>query len=690
MDIAEIEATCSQLQANDKIPRKRIVIETKKTTTTTTTTRKEFYVNNSDISMSEIEVLLNQTDTDAIPTNIENVIDVNERSKADEQNTDDATPLFSSTKLIELHESPADIKPTDIFDAIKCENDTDKEAVEKVSHKTDGKSLRKGAKTKSVLSKKVDSPIEQKSSKKPNTKSTKTSRAKSSTVPSVEHQPEKRYPSRRKRTPPTTNMAKIATAKEPKQKSRIDELVNTYASMVRAHHTKIVEKPKKNEAPPPQATPLPSHELSAIIENPDESMESRAYSDDGQRRSIELERSYPDVLIDIVEHALDTYNVDVPDDNDDLIVSGGRGKSSRRKSKAQSVDNVSKSTKSGRVTKTNRPSIGKNDKMKKAVAELAADTIEQLNPLKAIVEKKGRRGASKTDAKHTNDDGESDNKVKHDPKSGKSDKKPKAKGIKNDIPPTMATNEIVPMSEPVESNDSPVNAIAQVANEEIKKRKSLPKNGKDDKRNKKSQKAPLQANKTENIDTLAMNDFPASMDTIDPFDAIAQKENVAINKRKSDPKQAKDVKASKKSQPISKSSTDSHRYTTAKKTRKSIEKLTTPPQMKKNSSLHALDNKSIKIYSPSYRHRFKSVNGNHVKITKEAIEKAIAKNCKSSKDLLKHFHAHDVEIDDDSRLLILPGQKVEPISKEEEATMDPLALGRKRYCAHTLIVREME
>lgn len=742
MYFADSEDACMEPQADGLNPRKRIIIETKKTTTTTTTTRKELYVDGSDISMSDIEALLKQ---DATPA-IEDVVDVNEEIITDvRKKDDDAEPLFSSTKLNVLHQSSERITPTDEYDAIECEND--KSPIH-VPDKSSGRSAKKGAKTRSSSSKKSDSrksdskksdsrksdsskldskKSDSRKSKHSDNKSAKKPTRKQSNAPEIKKL-NARYPSRDNRTSPTTNMAKIATKKEPKRKSAIDEMINTYASMVRAHHTSVAEQPQTNEAPPPPPPPqtasLVNHELSAIIENPDESMESRAYEEEGPLRTAELERSYPDELVDNVEHLLDTYNVEVPSKLD-LSELTGDGKSSK-KSKTRSIDNVSKSTKSGRVSKPSRKPTGKeNGKLKKAVAELSPDTIKptkKTSSLKAIVGEKSKHGNSRADSKHADDSsGKSDKKDKRDSRSnkiadgkrssppkvivgektkhgnskadskytddygrsGKKDRKDKNVLKSNKIDkksPTKTTKNVIPADEippPMfMESDDPFDAIAHTEDEDTRNRKSNTRSSKHGRRSDKSPKASLRVSKHDSF-----------VDTIDPFDAL-KTEKLPINKRKSDPKKAKDVKADKKSKTISKKSIDGGVSKAPKKTKRSVEKTSSPPPTRKDPRLHALDHKSIKIYSPSCRNKFKTIHGNHVKISKETIEKAIVKNCSSSRDLLKRFHAHDVEIEDDKRLYILPGQKARPISKEEAENMDPMAVGRMQYCAQTLLVRD--
>lgn len=582
---AENEDACSELQENVKKPRKRIVIEMKKTTTTTTTTRKELLVNDSDISMSYIQALMDQTCTDAIPV-IDNV-DVKEEINTNLRQSDDTEPLFSSTKLNDLQQSSEETQQLD------CPN------LVKTSSKKD--TLDIAPKKRSNVS---------------------TNIIQNSRASSVD-QSNKRYPARETRaTRATVSMAKIATKKSPKRKSSIDALVNMYSSMAKNPKPNKEIKPVQTPKPQPQTQPAMSHELSAIFESPDETIESIELNNEEPSNHSLLEPKCSD---ENAEHNTETY---MPEKAE--LVHKDTQKLSRIAPKA--AGNIKKQNKSSRASKSKKASlIAKNLKIKEALAKLPKDKDDSLvsvvkrSPLKPISEDKVR-GSNRNDNKKRRSDPKMDEK----------------KTITSKMPATVED----------------ANSIASLD----------------------------AAPEAELLEDL----FEPNVDDLE------QLPNITPEKKKSIPKErnADNCNGSKKSHRNSKDFSGHINKPLKAKQKVSVAKqIVVPPNGPKRDIrsrlMKELDSKSIKIYSPSRRNNFETVNGNHVMISKEAIEKALTDNCKTSKHVLKQFEAHDIEVEDNTRLLILPAERDIRPSKKSEANVDPMSLGRQRR-TQTLIIRERD
>lgn len=494
-----------EIQESGVNPRKRVVIETKKTTTTTTTTRKEIFVDAS-ICTSDIQALLEQTDIDAIRP-IENN-HASEKSITQFQQNEEIQPLFSSTRFSEFEHPPEEIKLAPSYTIGRHKEDRNE--LTRISAKQEEPN-REPRKLRSFLK---------------NTNGNKSN--KSSGV-----QPNKRRP--KEKAPATiARMAKKNT-----RKSAIDDMIDTYASMIKPHHnTSVTNQSKRIKTPSHQAPLQLSHELSAIFENPDESMEFDAYSEKCPLKQAELQHRFSDELMDDVEHLMN-------------IESSGE----TQKHSSGKVCNPLKSASSGQWSAT---ATGE-----KSVTETITSRRNEPSPTTTI--EKSKRNGSKRDT----------------------------------------TNR------------------------------------------KESKMTPTKSAMLEKLDTEC-----------DTSAAIAYNENM----------------------PISGTSWESSNDL--------ADGVKTPTRQKQKwQRSYNLDRKSIKIYSPSCRTKFKSVNGNHVKITKEAIERAICKSSRTSKKLLKRYHAHDVKAKDGSRVVIIPGQEIKAMSKEELANMDPLALGRQRTRAESFLVR---
>lgn len=626
---AESENDCSEIQEDNKKPRKRIIIETKKTTTTTTTTRKELLIDDSNISMSDIQAILDQTDTDAIPA-IEN-IHTNEEINTNVRNTDETEPLFSSTKLSDLQQSSEETQK-DLPNTVKpsTEKDTFQTAPKKklkVSSKRNG--TKKLPKVKKENSTQTVLLFESKKAKGSD-KNIEQNQSRASSV----DQSNKRYPSKKTRaTRSTANMAKIAAKKLEKRKSAIDVLVSTYTSMARNPKPTEQIKPSQNVKPQPQTQPPTSHELSAIMENPNETIESLELNEEEPSNHFLLERSWQD---DIAEHKTESYvsenAVPIHQDNQKLSC------------KPKSAGITKKTNKSSRVSKAKmNPSTAKKLKIKEALAKLPDD---EDDPLVSVI-KRGPLKSISVDKVHSNSRNENKKRrteAKTDENEEVSVKKPTTKRNRNRAEEPTA----MPSSTSIVPHDTECGA------------ELLP-------------------------DLFEPND-----------DQIAPEPNISPKKRKSIPKNtnADDRKSGKKSQINAKtfSGNVSNKPMKEKPKVSTATKISLPPsglRKDRRSRLQKeLDLKSITIYSPSRRSNFEAVNGNHVKISKETIEKAITDNCKSSEHLLEQFHPHDIEVEDNTRLLILPGESIRP-SKKSDAKMDPLALGRQRR-TQTLIIRQRD
>lgn len=516
---ADIVALCEEQQEGGSNPRKRIVIETKKTTTTTITTRRELFVDPG-MCMSDIQAFLDQTDIDAISDicAVTNAC-VNERTNDKFRHNEETQPLFSSTRVSEFEQPSEETKPAQLY-SIKTD--------ECHKSKSDNNSI-KATKISTRLKKQNNKPRKSRSviSAKPKTDGSKSTSNKpivtKSEAPSFERS-NRRYP-KRKRSTSSTKMAKIATKKKAARKSAIDDMINTYASMVKSHHNSMTDKSKRNEATSQQPPAQLSQELPAIYENPDESMESRAYDEVTQLEQHNLDS------MENIEHLLDAQETEM-----------------------------------------------------KNLAAVEVPRKRSTNTLK--------------------------------------------ESVKRQQPSTNATETAMKAGR--------------------KKQKS----------GKNERMAKVKPAATENHYEMALADDGTALELDGSCGANSPDKNIP-----------KSVTNTKPSDGLTES------------------RMEILPQFgKTRQRAYDLDKKSIKIYSPSCRNKFKLVNGNHVKITKEAIERAISKSNRKSRELLKRYHAYDVEASDDSRVVIIPGRKVEPICNEDQACVDPLALARQRGRTETHLV----